>query len=134
MASSSGQPQSRSAPTTSGVLQDGMGQVAAAAAFRAKYSRKDLNGKVQKVRLRIEHLGVHPKNRGGVYPSGLRCKALGTDVLDVGFNKEELANQLVVVEETPEDQIRSRGKGYISGSSHNRDQSRNDELLCTCFD
>ena len=116
------------------VPQETLGQVSAATALRAQYSIKDSNGKVQKMRLRIENLGVHPKNRGGVYPAGLRCKSLALDVLDVGVSKEELCHQLVVVEETPIEEIRSRGNEYIRGSAYNREQSLKDELLCKCFE
>ena len=116
------------------VPHETLGQVSAATALRAQYSIKDSNGKVQKMRLRIENLGVHPKNRGGVYPAGLRCRSLALDVLDVGFSKEELCHQLVVVEAPPQEEVRSRGGVYISGTAYNREQSLKDELLCTCFE
>ena len=92
------------------VPQDAWGQVVAAAALRAKWSRKGPDGKPLKQKVRIEHIGVHPKNRGGVYPAGLRCRSLALDVLDVGVSKEALSHQMmVVVEETQIEEIRSRG-------------------------
>jgi hypothetical protein len=59
---------------------------------------------------------------------------LCVDVLEAGFVKEEVMHQMVVVEETPVDHIRSRGEDYISGSAYNYSASIKDELLCCCFE
>ena len=64
--------------------------VTAAAALRTKYRKTTADGKTLRCKLRIANLGVHPKNRGGAYPSGVRCKALLEDVLDAGLVKEEI--------------------------------------------
>ncbi len=45
-------------------------------AWRVKYRRTDAEGKVIRKKMPIGSLGVHPKNRGGVYPAGRRCKKL----------------------------------------------------------
>ena len=91
----------------------------AAMAWRVKYRKIDHDGKVIRLKLRIESLGVHPKNRGGVYPAGVRCKGLCVDVVEAGFVKEEVNHAVVVVEETPAERIRSRGTDYVSGSTYN---------------
>ena len=45
-----------------------------------------------------------------------------------------MGHQLVAVEETPAEHIRSRGTDYQSGASYNKDRSSKDELLCSCYD
>ena len=62
------------------------GIITAAMAFRVKYRLKTDMGVVLRRFCPIQSLGVHPKNRGGVYPSGLRCKSLSVDVVDEGFS------------------------------------------------
>ena len=114
-------------------LDSTQGIVKAAAAWRIKYRKTGPKGEVLKIRLRIDNLGVHRSNRGGVYPAGVRCKSLCVDVMEVGLLKEELQHQMVVVEDAPFDHIRSRGKDYISGSAYNIAASRKDEFLCLCF-
>ena len=81
----------------------------------------------------IRNLGVHPNNRGGVYPSGLRCQSLCQEVLKVGFVKEEVNHAAVAVQETPREEDRSRGSGFVTGRTYNVKHSKEDELLCTCF-
>jgi hypothetical protein len=105
----------------------------AAMAWRVKYRKTDGDHKVVRTKVRIENLGVHPKNRGGVYPSGVRCKALCVEVIEVGFVKEEVNHAVVAVEETPAAHIRSRGEEYVSGSTYNVQKCTKDELLNTCF-
>ena len=104
-----------------------------AMAWRAKYRKTYDDGTTMRYLIRIDELGVHPLNRCGVYPSGERCKSLCEHVLDVGFLKEEVDQNVVVVEEAPAEEIRSRGNGYISASKYNRDASMKDELLVSCF-
>ena len=60
----------------------------------------------------IRSFGVHPNNRGGVYPSGLRCQRLCQEVLKVGFAKEEVNHAAVAVQETPREEVRRRGSGW----------------------
>jgi hypothetical protein len=113
--------------------QCGASLMIAAMAWRVKYRKTDEGNKVVRKRLRVENLGVHPKNRGGVYPSGVRCKSLCVEVMDVGFIKEEVNHAVVAVEETPAAHIRSRGEEYVSGSTYNVEKCMKDELLNTCF-
>ena len=103
-------------------------------AYRVKYRKTDKDGKVVRVRTMIQQLGTHSKNRGGVYPAGVRCKSLVESViLDAGFVKEEMNHQIVTVEETPPEHVRSRGESYVSGAVYNRSKCATDELLITCF-
>ena len=90
-----------------------------AASMRGKYRKTNTDRKVVKHTLAIGSMGVHPQNRGGLYPAGCRCKGLLESVLDVGFSKEEMNSGVVVVEEVPVDEMSSRGKGYTSGYTYN---------------
>jgi len=110
------------------------GQVTKAMAWRVKYRKLDKDADAIKIKLAVQALGVHPMNRGGVFPSGSRCKHLCQEVFEAGFVKEEVNHAFVVVEEVPLDQARSRGKDYESGSVYNYNTSSLDELLATCFE
>ena len=101
--------------------------VTASSAYRAKYRRK------VSLKHHIATLGTHRKNRGGVYPAGLRCKALTVDALEGGFSKEDFAHLLVAVEEVPAEQLCPPPENYQSGAAYNKEQSEKDEYLCTCF-
>ena len=107
--------------------------ITAAMAWRVKYRKTDPNGSIIRVRLQVGSLDVHSKNRGGVYPGGIRCKSLCVDVLEAGFVKEEVLHGLVVVEEPPVEHIRSRGEDYVSAAAYNAAACRKDEHLITCF-
>ena len=102
-------------------------------ALRVKYRKCDENGKVLKVKFQVGSLGVHPKNRGGVYPAGIRCKSLCLEVADVGFLKESVEHACIAVEEMPLEIARSRGEKHESGTAYNIRQSRKDEFLKSCF-
>ena len=102
-------------------------------ALRVKYRKCDDNGKALKVKFPLGSLGVHPKNRGGVYPAGIRCKSLCMEVADVGFLRESVEHCCVVVEEMPIDIARSLGSTHESGSAYNLRQSKKDEFLKSCF-
>ena len=109
------------------------GLVTAGMAWRVKYRKTDSEGKVIRKCMKVEFLGTHPKNRGGVYPSGVRCVSLCGKVLKGGFVKEEVNHAVVAVEETPTEHIRSRGEEYESGAAYNKRKCANDELLMNCF-
>ena len=98
--------------------------------WRVKYRRVDADGRVIKKLRSAGSIGVHPKNHGGVYPSGHRCKGLSVDVLDVGFLSGLSA---VTVEEPPVDTVNSRGADYVSGSEYNTTACSKDELLENLF-
>ena len=110
------------------------GLIVAAMAYRVKYRKVNSAGQAKKILLRTENLGVHMKNRGGVYPAGITCKGLCVDVLPAGFVKEEVNHACVAVEETPVDEIiRSRGADMVSAYTFNAENSSKDDLLSTCF-
>jgi hypothetical protein len=111
------------------------GLMVAAMAYRVKYRRVGMDGKARKIPVRIESMGVHRKNRGGMYPAGLRCKSLGVTVLEAGFLKEEVNHAFIVVEEAPVEEIllRATAADRESSSSYNAEHSMKDELLSTCF-
>ena len=54
--------------------------------------------------------------------------------MDAGFLKEEINQNVVVVEDMPAEEFRSRGGNHMSGSAYNIDACSKDELLVTCFD
>ena len=84
------------------------GLTVAAMAYRVKYRTVNSSGQAKKIPVRVESMGVHMKNRGGVYPAGIRCRSLYVDVLVAGF----VSGRHQVLEETPVDEIiRSRGAG-----------------------
>ena len=58
------------------------GLMTAAMAWRVKYRKTDNDGNAQKMYVPVGGLGVHKKNRGGVYPAGVRCKSLCVEVLE----------------------------------------------------
>ena len=51
-------------------------------------------------------MGVHENNRSGVYPAGIRCKDLCTEVFKLGFLTEEFTHALVAVEEKPVHEVK----------------------------
>jgi hypothetical protein len=67
-----------------------------AAALRFKYRRPG-----GLVRIPVEQVGFHPKNRDGQPPNGSRCMELFKEILDVGFDTEESNNGGIVVEARP---------------------------------
>ena len=111
------------ATVTQGIITAGM-------AFRVKYRVKTDMGVVLRRFCPIQSLGVHPKNRGGVYPSGLRCKSLSVDVVDEGFSSEECNYAGVAVEERPQ---HLQTPDYVDMRTFNITSSSADELLTTCF-
>lgn len=112
---------------TAGLMTAGM-------AWRVKYRKKSKDGHALKQRLQVQYLGVHPKNRGGVYPAGIRCKNLCVDVLESGFLKEEVNHVGVCVEEVPLAEVRSRGADYEGGLCFNVRHTAQDKYLLTCFE
>ena len=85
-----------------------------------------------KIRVRVENLGVHCNNRSGVYPAGIRCKQLCIDAISAGFQKEEFEDKLVAVEEMPAHEARNYPDRQ-TGSQYNKELSSKDDQLKTCF-
>ena len=99
----------------------------AAMAYRVKYR---VDPKSFRHDLPIRCLGTHKKNRGTVYPSGLRCKTLTVEVLRSGFLKEEVNHACIAVEEPPPEVF---PKGCESASSYNIRKCSVSDMLCTCY-
>ena len=72
------------------------GLVRKAMAFRVKYR---LDGKKRVIAL--SRLGVHPQNRGGMYPQPDTVRNLGLKIITKGFNQSEANHEGVCVEEIP---------------------------------
>ena len=72
------------------------GLVRKAMAFRVKY-RLDIKKRV----IALSRLGVHPQNRGGMYPQPDVVRNLGLKIITKGFNKSEADHEGVCVEEVP---------------------------------
>ena len=72
------------------------GLVRKAMAFRAKYR---LDGR--KKQISLSRLGVHPQNRGGMYPQPDVVRNLGLKIITKGFNQSEANHEGVSVEEIP---------------------------------
>ena len=96
-------------------------------AYRVKYR---IDQKNYRLDLAIRCLGTHKKNRGTVYPSGLRCKTLTVEVLKSGFLKEEVNHACIAVEEPPPEAF---PKGGESASSYNIRKCSLSDTLCTCY-
>ena len=60
--------------------------------LRLKYKVHDTKKKLQ-----LTQLGVHPKNRAGVYPNAERVESLGTSLLKDGFNVDEAYHEGVIM-------------------------------------
>ena len=94
-------------PATPGLLD--MGLVRAAMAFRVKYR---ISG--ERKHISLPRLGVHPMNRGGVYPQPDTVRNLGLELLNTGFNENEANHEGVCVEEVP---FRERSAATADGSA-----------------
>ncbi len=90
-------------------VQSISGIITAAMAWRVKYRKLDDIGRVVRRTYPIENLGVHPNNRGGVYPAGIRCKGLAVELCTNGFVKEECNHAGVAVEEVPYENVGQPG-------------------------
>ena len=100
------------------------GLMIAAACFRAKYRLHD----GQKVRIRSSELGVHKKNRGGAYPSGLRVQEFLKECARHGVVQEEADHNCSAVEEMPLQEIMLRG-GYLPTLDYNIQECAKDDIL-----
>ena len=72
------------------------GIIKRAMALRVKYRVE-----YKKRKLPLALLGVHPRNRSGVYPNADRVESLGMALLKDGFNVEEAEHEGVCVQEVP---------------------------------
>ena len=108
------------------VMPEGeMGIVRQAMAYRVKYRIGHA-----KMRKNIRFLGIHPKNRAGVYACGETVKALGVNLMKWAFSQEEADHAGVCVEEVPTGQRSSDLKAY---TDWNQLKCEGNPLLKTCF-
>ena len=75
-------------PPTQNRIAMPLGLIRQAMAYRVKYRVIAANG-AHKRKLPLSLLGVHNRNRGGVYPSPETVENLGLKLLSVGFSSEE---------------------------------------------
>jgi hypothetical protein len=100
------------------VQLDAHGLMVAASAYRVKYRKVDTDNKIVRNYVRIDGLGDRKKNRGGVYPAGVR----------------RLYHACIAMEQCPlREAIRSRGEDVVNATEYNVDDSNKDELLISCF-
>ena len=76
-------------------LEPGLPMIRKAAALREKYRIGCA------VRIPVEQVGFHPKNRDGQPPNGSRCNELFKQILAVGFDAEDADSGGIVVEAVP---------------------------------
>ena len=101
-----------------------------ACAYKAKYRKEG-----PKVRLRPSDLGVHKRNRGGAYPTGLRVKELLVDIAGHGFVQEEADHNCSAVEEKPLAEIlKEGGASFQTSLAYNIQECAKDELLRGLYD
>ena len=99
-----------------------MGTVRQAMAWRVKYRVVTEAGQIKR-RLPLQLLGVHPQNRGGVYPQGNVVKTLGIRLAGLGYNQEDADHQGVAVEQAP--------NAYYG--EYSRRKCLGQPLLSSCF-
>ena len=111
------------------------GLITQAMAYRVKYRKLDFQNLPIRIPIQIRNLGAHTKNRGGLYPAGVRCKNLCIEVLLAGFNQEEANHAGVCVEErsVEERSVGARAGGGQTFREFNVFHSRKSELLSSCF-
>ena len=85
-----------------------MGLVRMAMALRVKYRVSD-----ERKLISLRRLGVHPMNRGGVYPQPDTVRNLGLKLLNTGFSENEANHEGVCVEELPNHE-RSGGAAAVA--------------------
>ena len=107
------------------------GLVRKAMALRVKYR---VSAKI--IPVPLCRIGVHPDNRGGMYPQPDTVRNLGLDIMSKGFNQSEANHEGVNVEEVPfgERAAHSRriGSPYQPYSDYNNGQCDH-LLLGSCF-
>jgi hypothetical protein len=114
------------------VTEQDMGTIRKAMALRVKYRLQHKVGTMyqEKVLLALRTLGVHPQNRGGVYPNGETVKGLGVKLLESGFSKEEANHLGVCVENVPK---ALQTEHFRDIGAWNKEKSAGVPELQTCF-
>ena len=101
-------------------------------AYRVKY--RVAGGKRQ---MYLSLLGVHPLNRGGVYPSPETVQNLGLKLLQTGFSEDEANHEGVCVQEIPAEERscdpRDSEKPYETYQAFNSSHCDSAPQLRDCF-
>ena len=105
-----------------------LGVIRKAMAFRVKYRIVE-HGQAKR-RINIGAMGVHPKNRGGIYPNEDRVKQLCVSILQVGCDEADANHNGVVLQEIPADEA---PKGYQTILQFNEAQTSCKPDLKSCF-
>ena len=92
-----GAPVPQTVPAVAGQVDAGL--IRQAMAYRVKYR---IEGGKRLMGLSL--LGVHPQNRGGVYPSPETVRNLGLKLLKTGFSVDEANHEGACVQEVPSGQ------------------------------
>ena len=79
----------------------------------------------------MQLLGVHPQNRGSVYPQQDVCLGLNNKLVHRGYIKDIMDHMGITVQEFPEAE---RPKDYETIMDYNMRKSRNNGILASCFD
>ena len=107
--------------------------VTAAMALRVKYRKTNANGTTHLQELPIRVCGVHKRNRGGIYPAGVRCCSLCTDVIEAGFVKEEVNHTCIAVEEIPVEIVSQQSSTFQSSRVYNMEKHAQIAFLRLAF-
>ena len=112
-----------------------LGLIRKAMAFRVKYRLVGENGSLKR-RLPLRIMGVHPENRGGVYPQAGAVRQLGIELVKAGFNQEEADHQGVCVEDIPAKELSEVADSSAVAESYqeyNRRRCAGSSYLEKCF-
>ena len=101
-----------------------LGTMAKAMALKVKYRRCFDCGHKYKKRIMWDLIGVHPENRGTLFPQIDTLKLLGKNIMAMGASIEEADHMGVVVEEEPQSR---------SFSEWNAEKVKEDSELQPCF-
>ncbi len=107
------------------------GMMRRAMAMRVKDRKLNEDGVVEK-RILLQRLGVHPKNRGGVYPQRDVVKRLLLALAKESYQREEADHNGVCVEEVPRGQAdgKETKEAYLA---YNRSRCGGSGFLEPCF-
>merc|ERR1711976_820962 len=97
--------------TKDGAAEEAMTLLKMSCAFRTKYAERDSKNEIIITNYGIFMQSVHPKNRGGIHPQGMRVKDLAQKVTtpSMGWDQAEVEFGGCVVREVPESE---RPQGY----------------------
>ncbi len=109
------------------------GQIQQAMAYRVKYriQHKEGTKTVNTILINIRSLGVHMKNRGGVYPNKDTLKGLCSFLIQKGFTRAEADHQGVCVQNVPATELSQTVEDI---GAYNRAKTQDTPELTSLFD